>query len=290
MKTKIVKVNEVEIQSLIKKNFSEEFMRKIYDIYSNDYISIVEKTIMFDDIFTKEFGDRKDYRRIGEGTNRFVCLLDNHIIKVAYNYLAFIDNMNELAQAKYKNKYLAQAFETNGIILVSEYVTVMDKEEFLENQYHIKKILDILAMEYSEKDEKKKYYILGDMGMSHKNYGNWGRRMNGDIVVLDYGYLYELSNQEWKEVAKCPTCGSSLEYTKDYSELECTRTDCATKVKYTTLRNTFGYANIIDNINDNLNDDRYIKFNKDGKITVDVLERIEIEEENKIEFKVKKAV
>ena len=284
MKTKIVKVNEVEIQSLIKKNFSEEFMRKIYDIYSNDYISIVEKTIMFDDIFTKEFGNRKDYRRIGEGTNRFVCLLDNHIIKVAYNYLAFIDNMNELAQAKYKNKYLAQAFETNGIILVSEYVTVMDKEEFLENQYHIKKILDILAMEYSEKDEKKKYYILGDMGMSHKNYGNWGRRMNGDIVVLDYGYLYELSNQEWKEVAKCPTCGSSLEYTKDYSELECTRTDCATKVKYTTLRNTFGYANIIDNINDNLNDDRYVKFNKDGKITVDVLERIEVEEENKIEF------
>ena len=286
MKTKIVKVNEVKIQSLIKKNFSEEFMKKIYDVYSNDYIGIVEKTIMFDEIFTKEFGNRKDYRRIGEGTNRFVCLLDNHIIKVAYNYLAFIDNMNELAQAKYKNKYLAQAFETNGIILVSEYVTVMDKEEFLENQYQIKKILDILAMEYSEKDDKKKFYILGDMGMSHKNYGNWGRRMNGDIVVLDYGYLYELSHQEWKEVAKCPVCGSSLEYTKDYSELECTREDCKSKVKYTTLRNTFGYANIIDNINDNLNNDRYIKFDKKGEVVVDVLERIEVEDEvKKEEFK-----
>ena len=88
MKTKIVKVNEVKIESLIKKNFSEEFMRKVYDIYSNDYISIVEKTIRFDKIFTEEFGHRKDYRRIGEGTNRFVCLLDNHIIKVAYNYLS----------------------------------------------------------------------------------------------------------------------------------------------------------------------------------------------------------
>ena len=283
MKTKIVKVNEVKIQSLIKKNFSEEFMKKIYDVYSNDYISIVEKTIMFDELFTKEFGNRKDYRRIGEGTNRFVCLLDNHIIKVAYNYLAYIDNMNELAQAKYKNKYLAQAFETNGIILVSEYVTVMDKEEFLENQYQIKKILDILAMEYSENDDKKKFYILGDMGMSHKNYGNWGRRMNGDIVVLDYGYLYELSHQEWKEVAKCPVCGSSLEYTKDYSELECTREDCKTRVKYTTLRNTFGYANIIDNIVDNLNNDRYIKFDKKGEVIVDVLERIEVEDDKKKE-------
>ena len=127
MKTKLVKVNEVKIESLIKRNFSEEFMRKIYDVYSDDYMSIVEKTIRFDKIFTEEFGGRKDYRRIGEGTNRFVCLLDNHIIKVAYNYLAYIDNMNELAQAKYKSKYLARAYETNGIILVSEYVTVIDK-------------------------------------------------------------------------------------------------------------------------------------------------------------------
>ena len=284
MKTKIVKVDEVKIESLIKKNFSEEFMRKIYDIYSNDYISIVEKTIQFDKIFTEEFGGRKDYRRIGEGTNRFVCLLDNHIIKVAYNYLAYIDNMNELAQAKYKSKYLAQAFETNGIILVSEYVTVMDKEEFLESQFHIKKILDILAEDQSLDNDKRKFYILGDMGMSEKNYGNWGRRMNGDIVVLDYGYLYQLSHEDWKEVAKCPTCGSSLEYTKDYSELECTRTDCKTKVKYTTLRNSFGYGSIIDNINEGLNNDRYIKFDKNGTINVDVLERVEIVEENKVEF------
>ena len=160
MKTKIVKVDEVKIESLIKKNFSEEFMRKVYDIYSNDYISIVEKTIRFDKIFTEEFGGRKDYRRIGEGTNRFVCLLDNHIIKVAYNYLAYIDNMNELAQAKYKSNYLAQAYETNGIILVSEYVTVMDKEEFLESQYQIQRILDILAQDKALTADKQMFYIL----------------------------------------------------------------------------------------------------------------------------------
>ena len=285
MKTKIVKVNEVKIESLIKKNFSEEFMRKVYDIYSNDYISIVEKTIRFDKIFTEEFGHRKDYRRIGEGTNRFVCLLDNHIIKVAYNYLAYIDNMNELAQAKYKNKYLAQAYETNGIILVSEYVTVMDKEEFLDSQFYISRILDILAEDKSLVDDKRMFYILGDMGMSEKNYGNWGKRMNGDIVVLDYGYLYQLANEEWKEVARCPICGSSLEYTTDYSELKCTKTECGTKVKYTTLRNTFGYGEIIKNINKNLENDRYVKFDKDGTINVDVLEKVEIEEEKKEEFK-----
>ena len=131
IRKRLVKTGEVKVESLIKRNFSEEFMRKIYDIYMDDCMSIVEKTIRFDKIFTEEFGHRKDYRRIGEGTNRFVCLLDNHIIKVAYNYLAYIDNMNELAQAKKYPNYLAQAYETNGIILVSEYVSVMDTEEFL---------------------------------------------------------------------------------------------------------------------------------------------------------------
>ena len=287
MKTKLVKVNEVEIKSLIKKNFSNEFMKKIYDVYSDDYMSIVEKTKLFDKLFTEEFGDRKDYRRIGEGTNRFVCLLDNHIIKVAYNYLAYIDNMNELAQAKYKQKYLAHAYETNGIILVSEYVTVMSAEEFLECQSEIGQILLKLEKDFYNEDarDKNKYYILGDMGMSNKNYGNWGRRMNGDIVILDYGYLYQLSENEWKETAKCPTCGSSLKYTKDYSELECTKTGCHVKVKYTTLRNNFGYANIIKNIKENLVNDRYVKFDKNGSIKVDVMEKVIDEDEVIEEFK-----
>ena len=284
MKTKIVKVDEVKIESLIKKNFSEEFMRKIYDVYSDDCMSIVEKTILFDKLFTEEFGHRKDYRRIGEGTNRFVCLLDNHIIKVAYNYLAFIDNMNELAQAKYKKKYLAQAFETNGIILVSEYVTVMDKMEFLENQNAIYMILKQLEEDKSLVEGKERFYILGDMGMSNKNYGNWGKRMNGEIVVLDYGYLYQMNSTNWKEVSRCPVCGSSLKYTDDFSELICTKTECSSKVKYTTLRNSFGYANIIENIKENLNNDKYVKFDSKGEIKVDVMEKVEIEDINVVEF------
>ena len=280
IKKRMVKKGEVKIESLIKKNFTEEFMRKIYDIYMDDCMSIVEKTKRFDKIFTEEFGDRKDYRRIGEGTNRFVCLLDNHIIKVAYNYLAFIDNMNELAQAKNKPKYLAQAYETNGIILVSEYVTVMDKEEFLENQTAIRNILTILQANIKSKDKKRNvHYILGDMGMSNKNYGNWGKRMNGEIVVLDYGYLYEMNGVDWDEVAKCPVCGTYLEYTDDYSELKCAKEGCPTKVKYTTIRNNFGYARIIENIKSNLDKGKYTKFDKDGSLVVDVMEEEVYEDE-----------
>lgn len=273
IRKRLVKTGEVKVESLIKRNFSEEFMRKIYDIYMDDCMSIVEKTIRFDKIFTEEFGHRKDYRRIGEGTNRFVCLLDNHIIKVAYNYLAYIDNMNELAQAKDKPKYLAKAFETNGLILVSEYVTVMDNMEFLECQNEIKTILKVIEANIKGKDKSKNtYYILGDMGTSNKNYGNWGRRMNGEIVILDYGYLYEVAGRDWVNVAVCPVCGSDLEYLEDFSELKCVNDKCNTKVKYTTVRNNLGYSKIIENIKDNLDKGKYTKFDKDGSLVVDVME------------------
>ena len=272
IRKRLVKTGEVRVESLIKKNFSKEFMKKIYDIYMDDCMSIVEKTIKFDKIFTEEFGHRKDYRRIGEGTNRFVCLLDNHIIKVAYNYLAYIDNMNELAQAKYKPKYLAKAFETNGVILVSEYVTVMDKMEFMECQNEVSIILKTIEADIKSKDKTKNtYYILGDMGMSNKNYGNWGKRMNGEIVILDYGYLYEVTGRDWMEVAICPVCGSDLNYLTDFSELECSKDTCKTRVKYTSVRNNLGYAKIIENIEENLNKGKFTKFDKDGSLLVDVL-------------------
>jgi len=281
--TKTYKEGTVEVQSLIKKNFSKEFMKKIYDIYSNKEMSIVEKTIAYDRIFTKEFGERRDYRRIGEGTNRFVCLLDNHIIKVAYNYLAYIDNVNELAMSKKLPKHgpLALAYETNGLILVSEYVAVIDKEDFLESQYQVQKILETLSHDIVSLVNKNKnsYYILGDMGMSSKNYGNWGRRPSGELVILDYGYLYKTSFQEWKKISKCPYCDNTLEYKEDFTELTCS--SCGKNVKYTTIRNNLGYKKIIDTIEDIVNDDQFGKYDKKGKINVDVYrtETYQIEEE-----------
>ena len=281
--TKTYKNGTVEVQSLIKKNFSRDFMKKIFDIYSNKEMSIVEKTINYDKIFRKEFGERRDYRRIGEGTNRFVCLLDNHIIKVAYNYLAYIDNVNELAMSKKLPKHgpLALAYETNGLILVSEYVAVIDKEDFLESQMQVKKILESLEQEIISLVNKNKnsHYILGDMGMSSKNYGNWGRRPSGELVILDYGYLYKTSYREWKKISKCPYCGNVLEYKEDYTELQCS--SCNKTVKYTTLRNNLGYKKIIDTIENIIEDDEFGKYDSKGKITVDVYktETYEIEEQ-----------
>lgn len=281
--SKTFKEKTINVGSLIKKNFTKEFMKKIYDIYSNKSMSIVEKTIAYDDIFTKEFSGRKDYRRIGEGTNRFVCLLSNHIIKVAYNYLAYLDNMNELAMSKKMSKHspLALAYETNGLILVSEYVAVIDKEDFLESQTEVKQILMELERDIISLSNKNKnyFYILGDMGMSSKNYGNWGRRSNGELVILDYGYLYRSSYADWKEISKCPYCGNPLTYKNDYTELECS--SCNKAVKYTTIRNNLGYKKIIETIKDIIDNDKSGKFDKEGNVLVDVYKTETYEVEDK---------
>ena len=282
--SKTFKEKTVNVRSLIKENFTKDFMKKIYNIYANKSMSIVEKTIAYDKLFTTEFSERKDYRRIGEGTNRFVCLLSNHIIKVAYNYLAYLDNMNELAMSKKMSKHgpLALAYETNGLVLVSEYVAVIDKEDFLESQTEVKKVLIELEQDVISLVNKNKnyFYILGDMGMSSKNYGNWGRRSSGELVILDYGYLYKSSFADWKEISKCPYCGNPLTYKNDYTELECS--SCNKTVKYTTLRNNLGYKKIIENIKDINDNDKFGKFDKDGNVLVDVYKTETYEVEEKV--------
>ena len=90
---------------------------------------------------------------------------------MAYNYLAYLDNMNELAMSKRMSKHgpLALAYETNGLVLVSEYVAVIDKEDFLESQVEVKKVLIELERDIiSVVNKIKLFYILGDMGMSSK--------------------------------------------------------------------------------------------------------------------------
>ena len=160
----------------------------------------------------------------------------------------------------------------------------MDKMDFLDDQSEIRNKLERLKerkVPFSK--EKSLNYILGDMGTSEKNYGNWGKRMNGEIVVLDYGYLYEMTSRDWIEISKCPACGSSLNYTEDFSELSCEK--CRVNVKYTTLRSNLGYEKIIDNINKNLTKNKIVKFDENGTVIADIFEEQEIIEEVKEEFK-----
>lgn len=110
------------------------------------------------------------------------------------------------------------------LILVEEYVTLMDLNEFIRNENGIKTILDDLS----------KNYIFEDIGFNTKNYENYGYRTNGEIVILDLGYIYPIKGNE--HVLSCPKCRGQLEYTSNFSGFQCKNSQCRTKYNFLDIR------------------------------------------------------
>ena len=110
------------------------------------------------------------------------------------------------------------------LILVEEYVTLMDEQEFRLNENGIKMILEDLS----------KKYIFEDIGYSFKNYENYGYRSNGDIVILDLGYIYNIRGNE--SVLSCPKCKGELKYNTNYTAFVCQNHQCKTKYDFMDIR------------------------------------------------------
>lgn len=110
------------------------------------------------------------------------------------------------------------------LILVEEYVTLMDSREFTMNENGIKAILEDLSHNY----------IFEDIGYDMKNYENYGYRSNGDIVILDVGYVYPLKGNE--HALSCPKCRGRLKYTRNYTGFMCENTSCRAKYNFLDVR------------------------------------------------------
>lgn len=110
------------------------------------------------------------------------------------------------------------------LILVEEYVTLMDEHEFTMNENGIKMILEDMANNY----------IFEDVGFSLKNYQNFGYRTNGDIVILDLGYVFNIKGNE--NVLSCPKCRGQLVYNQNYTGFVCKNASCKTKYTFLDIR------------------------------------------------------
>lgn len=110
------------------------------------------------------------------------------------------------------------------LILVEEYLTLMDAREFTLNETGIKTILEDLS----------KRYIFEDIGYTLKNFENYGYRSNGDIVILDIGYVYNIKGNE--HVMTCPKCKAELKYNRNYTGFVCANTQCGAKYNFLDLR------------------------------------------------------
>lgn len=158
---------------------------------------------------------------IGCGTNRIAFRKHNYVYKVALDERGFIDNISEYKRSIEFPQYFMKVYETNRELLVCEYCELVSEEYFLNHKAEVKAILDVLS----------NYYIMDDVGLTTKNFCNWGLRTTTDgeehMVIIDNAYFYPIRN---KDMIICG-CGGKIVPSNDFTYYRCTNTACA--MKYT---------------------------------------------------------
>lgn len=171
-----------------------------------------------------------DYSYLGTGTNRVAVLIDGYVFKIAMDRLGVNDNWAELSLTQELQPVVTKVYEcnNNGLILVAEYVELISKSSFEERADEIRDILSTIADRY----------LLGDIGTVLKNYTNWGCRDDGDLVILDFAYIYRIEGKEMICGALLNEdgleCDGFLEYDDNFYYLICSK--CGKKYLFTDIR------------------------------------------------------
>ena len=231
-------------KSLINQIFTKDQLKMLYyhacriDIEDNN-----DKARMLTEFLGDEFDE------IGTGTNRVAYLYtpsENRefrggsglVFEFALDRRGFLDAWAEFQRSCEIPQFAIKVYETNMLISVQEYVTLMDKKDFKLNEAGIKEVLSIL-------DED---YIFEDIGFTLKNYENYGYRDNGDIVILDLGYIYPKRGNE--QALSCPRCRSEIRHNHDYTVYICSNPSCRTKYEFLEIRNRMTQS--LENIEDQM--------------------------------------
>lgn len=210
--------NKVEIVSRINTFIPEGLMKELNTLCENRLISDNNtKARMIMVLFEKYNVEAEE---LGPGTNRMAVLIDGYVFKIAMDKWGKRDNDNEYAMSEELQPFVIKVYETNTLITVSEYVTLISPEEFAEKRSEILNILSTLA----------EGYLIGDVGYQPKNFTNWGYRDNGDLVILDFAYIYNIIGDE----LMCPDDGETLHYDPTFHYLRCPY--CRVKFSFTDVR------------------------------------------------------
>jgi hypothetical protein len=233
------KNNKKIIRSRILEFLSRDLLMEINELCRNGSLGDNNKKInMLTNMLDKY---NVDYSELGPGTNRYVVLIDGYVFKFAVDSDGVDDNLAEFSLSERLQPFVIKVYETNGIISVSEYVTVMSKEEFLNSKDNIRRILSILS----------ESYLIGDMGTITKNYMNWGYRDDGSLVVLDFAYVYSLYGDEMvcnKNLKDGTVCKGYLEYDINFDMLRCPK--CFKTYDFIDIRQRIDKTLYQEDIND----------------------------------------
>lgn len=206
------------LRSRILENFEPILLNDLYKVSkSTDTSDNNTKTDIMLEVLKRH---KKDFVELGPGTNRLAILIDNYVFKIALDKWGIQDNWNEFTVSEELQPYVTKTYESNGLIAVSEYITVISREEFDERKSELKEILEILA----------ESYLLGDVGTVGKNFLNWGYRDDGSLAILDFAYIYRIKGEEMS----CSKCQSMIQYDDNYYNLICP--NCQRKYTFTDIR------------------------------------------------------
>lgn len=173
-----------------------------------------------------------DVIQLGPGTNRYAIKLDGFVIKVATDHDGKIDNFKEFKMAKRLYPYVTKIYEvsSNGTLLVAEYIQPFDS--FAEMSKYADRIREILT-------KLSSVYLIGDVGITSKNYSNWGLRIGThEPVCLDFAYVYDVSS----ELFLCRYCntGAMLVPNRDFTHLQCPNPGCGKVYMFEDIRGLIG--------------------------------------------------
>ena len=172
-----------------------------------------------------------DITNLAPGTNRYGFKLNGFVIKVATDNDGKIDNLKEFKMTKRFYPDVSKTYEVseNGNLLVAEYIPPFQSySEMLRYADDIRKILSRIS---------EAGYLIGDVGISSVNYGNWGIRPGSETpTCFDYAYIYDVTS----DLFICRECGSMLVPDKDFAALNCSNNLCGVKVLFESLRGRIG--------------------------------------------------
>lgn len=154
-------MEEKKLRSRIKEEFSEEDLDFLHGlVYSGYFESNNDKA----DAILFRFKDR-GFVELAPATNRFALLRGEYVYKFALDRYGIKDNNNEFDLSEELQPFVTKTYETNGYILIAEYVNLISEREFEDSKENVREILKYLSDSY----------LFADVGTIPKNFCNWGK-------------------------------------------------------------------------------------------------------------------
>lgn len=237
--------------SRILTEFPKEILAKLYLLANDSTVVDNNQRAEYIAQLLEPFG----FVELGTGTNRIAFRKDGYVFKIALDRRGFIDNMSEYFRSIEYPQYLAKVYECNRTIIVMEYVNLMAEDEFDDNKEQLRKILDKLSASY----------VIDDLGLTKKNYCNWGyRHADEEIVALDYAYLYPIKGNE--HVMVC-NCGGEIVPNSSYTGYKCSNANCGLTYTASELHNHMRVRDSVDDaVLDIVGKDKKLYIQSDGDI------------------------